>query len=151
VSIFLRQVEFSHRGQRYAAAHDALRTYFAQRAPDLAPYLLLPTISDRGVIGTIRVRRWRRDVMSLAGTVALVNSALGALAVGLLLGTAVEGWLPAIGAVVVFTAALGAQIGYLRHVGHQTHGEIDRLIRARVGRLGSHEALVPSDGGGIGE
>lgn len=149
VSIFLRQIEFAHRGQRYAAAHDALRTYLSERAPELRPYLFLPTLTDRGVIGSrYRTHGWRRDMVSLAGTVALFNSALLALATGLLVGGEWSGWPPAVSAIAVFAVAMVIQIRYIQRVGRRTHREIDQLIRGRG--LGE-ESLVPRDGGGVGE
>ncbi|MBV1853973.1 hypothetical protein [Catellatospora tritici] len=84
VSTFLRQVEFSQRGHRYAAATDAPRTYLARRSTSVAPYLLMPVIGDLGAIGTTYRERTSvlRDVMSLAGTVGVINSALLALGMG---------------------------------------------------------------------
>jgi hypothetical protein len=149
VSIFLRQIEFAQRGQRYAAAHDALRTYLVGRAPELRPYLFLPTLTDRGVIGSrYRTHGWRRDMVSLAGTVALFNSALLALATGLLVGGNVSGWPPAAGAVAVFAVATVIQIRYIQRAGRRTHNEIAELVEQRG--LGE-QASVPHDGGGVGE
>jgi hypothetical protein len=142
VSIFFRQVEFSSRGQRYAAAQDALRAFLAHRVPELKPYVFMPTLTDRGVIGsTYRTHSWRRDVVSLAGTVALFNSTILLLDVALLTDRAADG----IGA---FLAAFVLQIVYLQRVGRRTRAEIKALVSVRG--LGE-QALVPGDGGGVGE
>jgi hypothetical protein len=142
VSIFFRQVEFSSRGQRYAAAQDAVRTFLAEQAPQLEPYLFMPTLSDRGVIGrTYRTHSWRRDVVSLAGTVALFNSTILLLDVALFTGNAA-------GAILAFVVVFALQIGYLQRVGQLTRAEIDVLVAVRGLR---EQPLVPSDSGGVGE
>lgn len=143
VSIFFRQVEFTGRGQRYAAAQDALRTFLAERAAELRPYVFMPTLTDRGVIGrTYRSHGWRRDVVSLAGTVALFNSTI--LLLDIMLFT--EG---AWAAIAAFLAAFVSQISYLQRVGRRTRTEIEALVAKR--RQLGEQPLVPGDGGGVGE
>ena len=142
ISIFFRQVEFSSRGQRYAAAQDAVRTFLIEQAPGLEPYMFMPTLNDRGVIGrTYRTHSWRRDVVSLAGTVALFNSTILLLDVALFTGDVVS-------AVLAFVVAFALQIGYLQRVGQMTRAEIDVLVTVRGLR---EQPLVPSHSGRVGE
>lgn len=129
MSIFVRLVEFSKRGQRYSVAQDALRTYLSLRAPGVAPYILMPTLGDNAIV---RVG-WgmRRDAISLPGTVALLNSMLLALAGGLITGRATIGWPPAIVACTLLVAAYGGHLVYLRRALSANRASVDAFVRRR--------------------
>ncbi|WP_027341172.1 hypothetical protein [Hamadaea tsunoensis] len=153
ISIFVRQVEFTQRGMRYAAAHDAVRTYLVGRAGPAGAYILLPTLHDRGVIGEgYRRLRWRRDIVGLAGTVALINSALAGGGAGLLLGRIAPTLPVAVtvaAAVAAFLVLLSLQIGYLQRAKRLTHLMTKGVIEQRG--LRADEIPVQLDRGGVGE
>ncbi|MGN9809017.1 hypothetical protein ACTMSW_06630 [Micromonospora sp. BQ11] len=67
IAVFARQVELNDRGRRYAVAATTLRTYLTRRAPDLAPYVLLPTLDDSGPFAPEPFRRhWFSDLVGRA-------------------------------------------------------------------------------------
>ena len=100
-----------------------------RRAPELAPFMLMPVIGDQAVL---RTRPGvRRDAISLAGTVGLLNSTLLALAGGLLVGSVVTGWVPVAGAIVIFALAYAGQLRYVRVAMRTCSTEIADLIRDR--------------------
>jgi hypothetical protein len=133
-STFLRQVEFSQRGHRYAAASDALRTYLARRSTSVAPYLLMPVLGDFGVIGSTYRERTGvlRDVMSLPGTVGVINSALLAFGVGFVTGIWLDFtiWPPA-AAFVTFLLSMTLHIRHLRRAFTRSRTEVSALLTAR--------------------
>ncbi|MBB5869693.1 hypothetical protein F4553_003072 [Allocatelliglobosispora scoriae] len=129
LAIFVRLVEFSKRGMRYGAAHEALRTYLARRSPQLAPYMIMPIIGDHAVLRTRP--GWRRDAISLAGTVGLLNSMLLALAGGLLAGGTITGWVPVAVTIALFTASYVLHLRYVRRAMRTCAREIADLIRER--------------------
>jgi len=119
-----------------------LRTYLAERAPEVRAYLFLPTLTDRGVLSSAyRTHRWRRDMVSLAGTVGLINSTLLTLAIVLLGGHPIV-------AGVAFLVTFAGQIGYLQRRGRRTHADIVAVVAQRGL---SEEPLVPRDGRRVGE
>lgn len=77
-AIFLRQVAFTAHSARLTAAGNAIRIYLAKRAPDLAPYMLLPVGKDRGAFP------YRATPFGgFAGAIGILNSAVLAVATGL--------------------------------------------------------------------
>ncbi|MDI1460909.1 hypothetical protein QEZ54_08030 [Catellatospora sp. KI3] len=134
LSTFLRQVEFSQRGNRYAAATDTLRTYLARSCAPVAPYLIMPVIGDVGVIGTTYRRRTGvlRDAMSLPGTVGIINSALLALGAGFVTGIWLDYtiWPPA-AAFAAFALSMVLHIGHLRRAFRRSRTEVAALLAAR--------------------
>ncbi|MEU0150470.1 hypothetical protein [Micromonospora fulviviridis] len=134
VSVFARQVELNDRGRRYAVAATVLRTYLARRAPDLAPYLVMPTLDDAGPFAPEPFRRhWFRDLVSQAGMIALMNSVLVALAV---LAVAPP-WLATTVAALVLPAAIAL---HLRVIRHRIAGSA-----ARVGAVLTSRGLAVAD------
>ena len=87
MAVFARLVELNDRGRRYAVAATAIRTWLTRRAPQVAPFVLMPTLDDPGPFAPEPFRRhWFRDAVGLPGTVGLINS--GLVAGGVTLGTA---------------------------------------------------------------
>ncbi|MEV4626747.1 hypothetical protein AB0J90_10730 [Micromonospora sp. NPDC049523] len=117
LTIFVRQVEFTNRARLYAVAIDSIRTYLARRAPEVAPYIVMPTLDDRGVYqGRPPGGPWLRDAVGLSGTIGLVNSALLALGCGLALRRAiVPVWVAVTCAAVFLLVSAAAHVWYIRH------------------------------------
>jgi hypothetical protein len=67
LTVFVRQVEFTNRAHLYGVAIDSVRTYLTRRAPDVAPYLIMPTLDDH--IGYVR----RRTSVAAARIRAMVD------------------------------------------------------------------------------
>jgi hypothetical protein len=115
VAVFARQVEYNGRSRRYAVAETTVRTYLVRRSPDIAPYLLMPTLDDAGPFAAEPFRRhWLRDAVGLAGTVGLMNSALVAVGGGVALGAMAPWWVAAAAGVALMAAAVTAHVGYVR-------------------------------------
>jgi hypothetical protein len=116
LTVFVRQVEFTNRARLYAVAIDSVRTYLARRAPELAPYLIMPTLDSPGVYqGRPPGGIWIRDAVGLSGTVGLVNSAVLALGSGMAArhaGAAM--WLAGLAGGIVLVAATGTHVWYVR-------------------------------------
>ncbi|MGY0006608.1 hypothetical protein [Micromonospora sp. I033] len=141
VSVFARQVELNDRGRRYAVAATVLRTYLARRAPDLAPYLVMPTLDDAGPFAPEPFRRhWFRDLVSQAGMIALMNSALVGLAAALAVLAVAPPWLAATVAALLVPAAIALHLRAIRH----------RIAAsaATVGTVLTDRSLTPPPGTG---
>jgi hypothetical protein len=80
VMSFVRLVNYRLSRAEYTAAMAALRSYFVHRAPDVGPFIVLPTgdYSVRPRRGPLAKPSW----VDLAMTVGFINSALLAAAVG---------------------------------------------------------------------
>jgi hypothetical protein len=130
LTVFIRQVEFVSRSRLYGIAIDSVRTYLARRAPDVAPYLLLPTLDDPGAYqGQPPGGRWLRDTVGLAGTVGLVNSVLIGIGGGWVAhGARAATWL-AVSVAVLLLAASAA--GHVWYVNRRT-SRAARRVRATV-------------------
>jgi hypothetical protein len=141
---FIRQVEFTVQGSRLVTAQDSLRTFLARHAPELKPYLLLPVSGDAGVYQPHNRRspRWLRETVGLAGTIALLNSALLGLTVGLVAGgrgpgqaadlvLATDPWPPAVAAASGL-CSFALHIGYLRYVRHSWSVALNKLVDERA-------------------
>ncbi|MFR9780533.1 hypothetical protein ACL02O_31355 [Micromonospora sp. MS34] len=130
IFVFARQVELNDRGRRYAVAATVLRTYLARRAPGLTPFIIMPTLDDPGPFAPEPFHRhWFRDLVSQAGMIALVNSALVGLAAGLAVLPAGPAWL---------AGPVAAAAGAASVAGHL------RAIRRRVARSATHVGAVLS-------
>jgi hypothetical protein len=132
LSVFVRQVEFNDRHRRYAVAMTALRTYLLRRTPDLAPYVLMPTLDDPGPFAKEPFRRhWLRDAVGLAGTVGLLNSAL--LGVGAAAAVLAAGppWLAVAAGVAVLAGSVAAHVGYVRGRVARSAAEVGAVLRRR--------------------
>jgi len=128
VFVFARQVELNDRGRRYAVAATVLRTYLARRAPALSPFIIMPTLDDPGPFAPEPFHRhWFRDLVSQAGMIALVNSALVGLAGTLAVLLAGPAWLAALVAAVVAPASVAVPL---------------RAIRRRVARSAAHVGTI---------
>ncbi|MCM0675812.1 hypothetical protein NCC78_14095 [Micromonospora phytophila] len=128
IAVFARQVQLNDRGRRYAVATTALRTYLARRAPDLAPYLLMPTLDDPGPFAPEPFRRhWFSDLVGQAGTVGLINSVLVAVGAGFAGAALVPPVAAVSGAVALFAASAAAHVS---------------VVRRRVARSARHTGAV---------
>lgn len=116
ISVFARQVELNDRGRRYAVAATVLRTYLARRTPELAPFMMMPTLDDPGPFAPEPFRRhWFRDLVSQSGMIALVNSVLVALAAALtVMMTAGPAWSAVTVAAVVLPVSVAVHLRVLR-------------------------------------
>ncbi|MEU3457801.1 hypothetical protein ABZ671_30050 [Micromonospora sp. NPDC006766] len=129
IFVFARQIELNDRGRRYAVAATVLRTYLARRAPALSPFIIMPTLDDPGPFAPEPFNRhWFRDLVSQAGMIALVNSALLGLATTLTaLLLAAPAWLAAPIAAVVAATSVTAHL---------------RAMRRRIARSAAHVGTV---------
>ncbi|MCI4062115.1 hypothetical protein MRQ36_05870 [Micromonospora sp. R77] len=115
VAVFARQIELNDRGRRYAVAATVLRTYLTRRAPELAAYVIMPTLDDPGPFAPEPFRRhWFRDLVSQAGMIAVVNSVLVALAAALAVLAAGPVWLAATAAALVVAGSLALHVRVIR-------------------------------------
>ncbi|WP_144119519.1 hypothetical protein [Catellatospora sichuanensis] len=115
-AVFLRQLRYTGASQRYGLAEQTLRTYLVRRAPQVAPFVLLPTLDDPGLFpppaGRYQLRL--RDAVGLAATIGLVNSALLAMGGGLLAAAArLPGWAVVLLALVLFAAAASVHLWWV--------------------------------------
>ncbi|WJK43401.1 hypothetical protein O7608_13950 [Solwaraspora sp. WMMA2056] len=132
LAVFARQLEFNDRARRYAVAATAIRTYLVRQAPDLAPYVMMPTLDDSGPFAAQPYRRgWPRDLVSLAGTVGLLNSALLAATVGLLVARAVPAWAAATLGALVLVSCLAAHVAVFRRRLARSAREVGQVIDRR--------------------
>lgn len=134
-AVFARQVELNARGRRYAVAATTLRTYLARRAPELAPFLLMPTLDDPGPFAPEPFRRhWVRDLVGQAGTIGLINSVVVAVAGGSALAAVAPGWLAVPVALLLFAGSAAAHVAVVRRrVAHSA---------ALVGAVLAHRELA---------
>jgi hypothetical protein len=115
--VFVRLVHYRVTGLEYNTALDAMRTYLVRRAPQLRPYMLMPTLDD-----DVRARMMSRarGWTGLAQTVALVNSVLLAVAVAMLCGWAAapRWWVAVVAGLLTLALAVFAHRAYERAVIH---------------------------------
>ncbi|GLY20980.1 hypothetical protein [Micromonospora sp. NBRC 101691] len=132
-AVFARQVELNARGRRYAVAATVLRTYLARRAPDLAPYLMMPTLDDPGPFAPEPFRRhWARDLVGQAGTIGLINSVVVAVAAGAGLAAVAPGWLAAAGAVAALAGAVATHLLVVRRRVAQSARLVGEVLARRT-------------------
>ncbi|MFI6759748.1 hypothetical protein ACIBF5_11505 [Micromonospora sp. NPDC050417] len=147
LTIFVRQVEFTNRARLYAVAIDSIRTYLVRRAPELGPYVVMPTLDDEGVYqGRPPGGPWLRDAVGLSGTIGLVNSALLALATGLgvrHLGAA--WWLAVTCGALVLAGGASAHVWYVRHRSRASHTRIRSTVERRHQTAGDPAGVDPAD------
>lgn len=133
VFVFARQVELNDRGRRYAVAATVLRTYLARRAPELAPFIAMPTLDDPGPFAPEPFRRhWFRDLVSQAGMLALVNSVLVGLAVALAVLAAGTTWLAVLAAAAVVPASIAAHLRVIRRRVARSAGQVGAVLDRRA-------------------
>lgn len=146
VFVFARQVELNDRGRRYAVAATVLRTYLARSAPDLTPFLIMPTLDDPGPFAPEPYRRhWFRDLVSQAGMIALVNSVLVGLAAALAVLAAGPGWLAALVAALVLPASVAAHLSVVRRRVARSAAQVGTVLAARA--LTAQDDAGPATGG----
>lgn len=133
LTIFVRQVEFTNRARLYAVAIDSIRTYLARRAPEVAPYIIMPTLDDDGVYqGRPPGGPWVRAAIGLSGTIGLVNSALLALGGGLAVRhRGAPWWLAVTCAVLVLFGGASAHVWYVRRRSRTAHARIRANVEHR--------------------
>ena len=88
LGMFGRLVELKANAILYTRGLNALRAYFATRAPELIPYLVLPL--DERFPPFVPKRLSELVSKSLAGTAGLTNGAVFGIAAGLLAGEATD-------------------------------------------------------------
>ncbi|HEX5541335.1 MAG TPA: hypothetical protein VFX60_07190 [Micromonospora sp.] len=147
LTVFVRQVEFINRAKLLGVATDAIRTYLSRRAPELTPYLLMPTLDTPGVYQARPPgSSWLRDAIGLASTIGLINSAV--LAAGGGVGARAVG-VPVWGAVLTAMAVFAVSaIGHLVYIRNRTVTAYAR-IQAAVDQR--HTALDHQNGNGATE
>ncbi|NES16609.1 MULTISPECIES: hypothetical protein [Micromonospora] len=132
VFVFARQVELNDRGRRYAVAATVLRTYLTRRAPELAPFIVMPTLDDPGPFAPEPFRRhWFRDLVSQAGMLALVNSVLVGLAVALAALAADAARLAGPAAALVVAASIAAHLRIIRRRVARSAGQVGAVLDRR--------------------
>lgn len=134
-AVFLRQLRFTGASQRYGLAEQALRSYLVRRAPQVAPYVLLPTLDDPGLFPPAAApgRQRQRDAVGLAASIGLVNSALIAAAGGLALNElGVVGWELVLFDVALFAAAAAVHLWWVSRTIRRDAAERERLLAARA-------------------
>lgn len=132
VAVFARQVEFNGRSRRYAVAETTLRTYLTRHSPELAPYLLMPTLDDAGPFAAAPFRRhWARDAVGLAGTAGLVNSALVATGGGVAVGRTAPWWAAVGAGLLLLAAAVTLHVVYVRRRLAASVAEVGEVLRRR--------------------
>lgn len=99
VSIFLRQVAFTSYSRRLTVAQDAIRVYFAGRAPGLKPYLLLPVGADRGAFP-----HRTSPVGGFAAAIGVLNSTILALLIAVWTGLMIVAAVAFVGVFLVHLA-----------------------------------------------
>ncbi|RKR86242.1 hypothetical protein BDK92_0466 [Micromonospora pisi] len=133
LTIFVRQVEFTNRARLYAVAIDSIRTYLVRRAPELGPYVVMPTLDDDGVYqGRPPGGPWLRDAVGLSGTIGLVNSALLALATGLgVRHVGAAWWLAVTCGALVLGGGASTHVWYVRRRSRASHARIRATVERR--------------------
>ncbi|HYN95201.1 MAG TPA: hypothetical protein VES42_15235 [Pilimelia sp.] len=132
VGAFARQVEFTVRYRRAAVAETAIRTYLVRRAPDLAPFVLMPTLDDDGPFGAAPLRRrWLRDAVGLAGTVGLLNGALVGFGAGFAVAGFAPSWAGAAAGLTVAAGAVTAHVAYVRRRLADTATQVEGALAGR--------------------
>jgi hypothetical protein len=143
IAVFARQVELNDRGRRYAVAATVLRTWLTRRAPELAAYVVMPTLDDPGPFAPEPFRRhWFRDLVSQAGMIAVVNSVLVALAAALAVLSTGPVWLAATVAALVVPGSLALHVRAIRR---RIAGSA-----AQVGLVLDRRSLHPTDRAVVG-
>ncbi|MGW4462519.1 hypothetical protein [Micromonospora sp. NPDC004704] len=144
-TIFVRQVEFTNRARLYAVATDSIRTYLARRAPEVAPYIVMPTLDDRGIYqGRPPGGPWLREVVGLSGTIGLVNSALLALGSGLALRRAgAPTWAAGTCGLLVLLGGTAGHVWYIRRRSKTAFAAIRASVEQRH-PVGDDPTRVPS-------
>lgn len=149
LTIFVRQVEFTNRARFYAVAIESVRTYLARRAPEVAPYLIMPTLDDRGAYqGRPPGGRWLRDAIGLSGTIGLVNSALLGLGGGVVVArhSGAVAWLAVSCGVLVLAIAATGHVWYIRHRSGTAFARIRANVDGRHPPVSSEPARGPAPG-----
>ncbi|RKE07433.1 hypothetical protein [Catellatospora citrea] len=134
-AVFLRQLRYTAASQRYGIAEQALRTYLVRRAPDVAPFVLLPTLDDDGLFPPPidRRRQRQRDATGLAFTIALINSALFAAGGGLLAAAAqFSTWAIVVLALALFGAAAAVHLWWIARSVRDNFAERRNLLARRA-------------------
>ncbi|WP_191841274.1 hypothetical protein [Catellatospora chokoriensis] len=134
-AVFLRQLRYTGASQRYGIAEQALRTYLVRRAPEVAPFVLLPTLDDDGLFPppADSRRQRQRDAVGLASTIGLINSALYAMGGGLLGAAArLPGWAVVALALALFAAAAAAHLWWVSRTVRRNVVERERLLAQRT-------------------
>ncbi|BCJ78139.1 hypothetical protein CS0771_76830 [Catellatospora sp. IY07-71] len=131
-TVFLRQLRFSNAGRNYAVAEEAMRTYLARRAPQLAPYVLLPTLDDAGLLQPSGGRGRGRQAVGLAATIGLVNSTLLAAAGALAVSGVLDGWPVVLVALALFAASAAVHLWWVDRTVRHDAAERERLLAARA-------------------
>ncbi|WP_155386416.1 hypothetical protein [Catellatospora paridis] len=133
-AVFARQLRYTGASQRYGLAEQTLRTYLVRRAPDLAPFVLLPTLDDNGLFPppASRFHLRMRDAVGLAATIGLVNSALFAMGGGLLAAAArAPGWAVTVLALALFAAAAALHLWWVSRTVRANFAGNQRLLADR--------------------
>ncbi|MBO4209716.1 hypothetical protein [Micromonospora echinofusca] len=145
VAVFARLVELNDRGRRYAVAATALRTYLTRRAPDLAPFMLMPTLDDPGPFTPEPFRRhWFRDAVGLPGTVGLVNSAVVASAAALGVAASRPGWVGALVGVGLLAGSVAAHLTVVRRRVARSARQVGVVLDRRPPLQPAADALGPA-------
>ncbi|HEX5598474.1 MAG TPA: hypothetical protein VFX61_21020, partial [Micromonosporaceae bacterium] len=133
LTVFVRQVEFVNRAKLYGVAINSVRTYLSRRTPELAPYLLMPTLDTPGVYQARPPgSSWLRDSIGLAGTIGLINSTLLAAGTGFATGAlGVPVWGVVLATVAVFTVSMIGHIAYVRHRTVTAYSRIQAAVEER--------------------
>ncbi|MEU8006505.1 hypothetical protein AB0B66_35570 [Catellatospora sp. NPDC049111] len=134
-AVFLRQLRFTGTAHRYGLAEQALRSYLVRRAPQVAPYVLLPTLDDPGLFlpsaGPGRQRQ--REAVGLAASIGLVNSALLAAGGGYALNALDnDGWALFLLVVALFAASAAVHLWWVSRTVRRDAAERERLLAARA-------------------
>jgi hypothetical protein len=134
VFTFVRVVECGAEDVRYGVAINRIRNYYKQIAGDQARLFLLSGHDDaHGVFANAAVpSEGRRQYLTFATVVAVINSVVGGSAVAIAAGAIT-------GASLGVAASIGAAVGLLSLALLLRHA--DRLLEERAGRT---EALFPS-------
>ncbi|GAA1409047.1 hypothetical protein GCM10009662_45370 [Catellatospora coxensis] len=134
-AVFLRQLRFTGTSHRYGLAEQALRSYLVRRAPQVAPYVLLPTLDDPGLFLPTATggRQRQREAVGLAASIGLVNSALLAAGGGLALSALdIDGWALVLLDVALFAAAAAVHLWWVSRTVRRDAAERERLLAARA-------------------
>ena len=136
VFTFVRVVECGAEDYRYGVAINRIRNYYKQIAGDQARLFLLSGHDDgRGVFANAAVpAEGRRQFLTFATVVAVINSVVGASAIAIALTAAAD-------AALWVSASVGGAVGLLSLVLLLRHA--DRLLDERAG---STESIFPSPG-----
>lgn len=142
-AVFLRQLRYTGAAQRYGLAEQTLRTYLVRRAPDVAPFVLLPTLDHDGLFPppVNRLHQHLRDAVGLAATIGLVNSALFAIGGGLAFSGLLADWAIVVLALALFAVTAALHLWWVSRTVRNNHTEHHRLLAERTRKM---PALVPA-------